>query len=95
MFFIKKSFLFIEDFNISSIPFRPKKHNPSQSLITSAGLEPCMPTSPLLIVFSLDDIYGSPVLKVYSKVLIFETNNKDEVFVMPMIFCGFIVIELA
>ena len=95
IFFIKKSFLLIDDFNIFSIPFRPKKRNPSHSLITSAGLEPCMPISPLFIIFSLDDIYGSPVLKVFSKVLIFETNNKDEVFVMPIIFCGFIVIELA
>jgi len=52
IFFIKKSFLFIEDFNISSIPFSPKKRKPSQSFITSAGLEPCMPISPLFIIFS-------------------------------------------
>ena len=58
IFFIKKSFLFIDDFKISSIPFRPKKRKPSHSLITSAGLEPCMPISPLFIIFSLDEIYG-------------------------------------
>jgi len=39
----------------------PKKRKPSHSLITSAGLEPCMPISPLFIIFSLDDMYGSPV----------------------------------
>ena len=55
IFFTKKSFLFIDDFKISSIPFRPKKRNPSHSLITSAGLEPCMPISPLFMVSSLDD----------------------------------------
>jgi len=55
IFFIKKSFLFIDDFKISSIPFRPKKRKPSHSLMTSAGLEPCMPISPLFMIFSLDD----------------------------------------
>ena len=55
------------------------------------------------ILLGLKDLQGDTVpedwrqevLKVFSKVLIFETNNKDEVFVMPIIFCGFIVIELA
>ena len=46
IFFIKKSFLLIDDLYIFSIPLRPKKLNPSHSLITSAGLEPCMPISP-------------------------------------------------
>ena len=84
--FIKKSFLFSDDFRISSIPFIPKKRKPSHSLITSAGLEPCMPISPLFMTSSLDDKYGSPVENVFSKVLISETNNKDDVFVMPIIF---------
>ena len=55
IFFTKKSFLLIDEFNIFSIPLRPKKRNPSHSLITSAGLEPCMPISPLFIISSLDD----------------------------------------
>jgi len=54
---------------------RPKKRNPSHSLIISAGLEPCMPISPRLIIFSIEDIYGSPVFKVFSKV------SKNEKFI--------------
>jgi len=63
--FTKNSFLLIDEFNIFSIPLRPKKRNPSHSFITSAGLEPCMPISPLFIIFSLDDMYGSHSIKKY------------------------------
>ena len=41
------------------------------------------------------EIYGKPVEKVFFRVSIFETNNKEDVFVIPSIFCGFIVMESA
>ena len=64
-------------------------------MIISAGLEPCIPSSPLLKKLFSVETYGNPVENVFLRNSIFETINRDEVFVIPSIFCGLIVIELA
>ena len=49
---ISKNFLLsIEVFKTSSIPCIPKNLKPNHSLIISAGLEPCIPSSPLFKTF--------------------------------------------